>query len=221
MAKSLSKATKMQNLRWFVRFLLLLRNDKWYASLFSLGAGRVTGDITPYYANLEKDRVVHIYRLMPNAKIIYLLRNPIHRLWSHTAMHFSRDGYSGLAAISEDAVREYLEKQSQEPISDYVRNLQTWGLYPERQLHVGFFDQLVHNPRGLYKDICRFLDVDTSDQLVPDTVYEKHNPGQYPTLPDRFARLLAIQFYEQIEQLHGRFDNRYTEEWLQCARGHL
>jgi hypothetical protein len=215
------ESKKVQNFRWYLRLLLLPRNDKWYASLFSPGAGKVTGDITPYYANLEKDRVASIYALMPDAKIIYLLRNPIHRLWSHTAMHFSRDGFSGLTTIEEAQIREFLEQQSKSQISNYLGNLGTWSLYPERQFFVGFFDQLVQNPHDLLRDIYRFLGLDVSEQLIPKTVHEKRNVGQYPAMPEHFARYLAKQYYEQIEQLHQRFNNRFTASWLDFARQHL
>jgi hypothetical protein len=215
------EALKASVLGWYFRFLLLPRNDQWYASLFAPSRGRVTGDITPYYANLEEDRVAYIHSLMPDAKIMYLLRNPIHRLWSHAAMHFSRDGFSGLATVGEEQVREFLERQSKSRISDYAQNLQTWSLYPEEQFFVGFFDHLVQNPRGFLKEIYRYLELDASDQFVPQTVQEKRNPGQYYAIPDHFARFLASQYLGQIEQLHQRFDNRYTAVWLNSVQQYL
>lgn len=40
-------------------------------------------------------------------------------------------------------------------------------------------------------------------------------------MPDYFARYLASQYYEQIEELHPRFDNSYTADWLEFAEQYL
>jgi sulfotransferase family protein len=215
------KPKTIQNSLWGLRFLLLPRTDKWYESLFSPGVGRVTGDITPYYATLATDRVTHIYDLMPEAKIIYVLRNPIHRLWSQAAMHLCKGGFAGLATIGEEQTREFLEKQIPRRHSDYLRNLRTWSIYPQQQFFIGFFDQLVQNPHSFLRDVYRFLDLDASEQSIPKTVSEKRNAGQYPAIPEHFARYLARQYYEQIKQLHRRFNNQYTAGWLDSANHYL
>ena len=148
------ESKKAQNFQWYVRFFLLPHNDTWYASLFAPSKGRTTGDITPYYANLAQDRVATINVLLPDAKIIYLLRNPIHRLWSQAGMRFSRYGQRGLAAVKREQIQKFLEKISRNRLADYVGNLETWqSFYPRHQIHVGFFDQLVQNPHDFLQNI--------------------------------------------------------------------
>lgn len=211
-----------QTRHWHLRFLLLPRTDTWYASMFSPGKGQITGDITPTYASIKQSRVARVKALMPNVKLIYQLRNPIHRTWSQTAMHFNHWWGKRLHTITDKQIKRYLNRKSYSRDSDYMNNLRTWvKFFPPHQFHVAFFDQLVQNPRGFLKDVYHFLDLDASEQFIPQAVPKKRNVGRYPDTPDHFARYLARQYYKQIEQLHQRFDNRHTAKWLEFARQYV
>ena len=54
-------------------------NDRLYSDLFNYIPEKITGEITPDYSTLNKDSVSHIYQIMPEVKIIFILRNPIDR----------------------------------------------------------------------------------------------------------------------------------------------
>src|SRR5215210_7377067 len=62
------KKIALQNALWDLRFFGRSPSDKWYASLFGQGQGKITGEITPEYAILDEEVVAHIHALMPNAK---------------------------------------------------------------------------------------------------------------------------------------------------------
>ncbi len=188
--------TKGEIIEWYMRFLFLPRSDAWYLSLYSPCKGRITGDITPYYANLGINSVARIHELVPQAKIIYILRNPIHRLWSQAGMHFSRYGYPGLSSVREQEVLQFLDNMIPHQLSDYLGNLRNWvSVYPEEQIYVGFFDRLSKEPAIFLKDIYRFLNVEASDRVIHKTVFERHNAGQINPISERFANHLASRFY--------------------------
>ena len=50
------------------------------------GGERVVGDITPAYGLLPVDRLAHMAGLRSNVRFIYLMRDPVDRLWSHVRM---------------------------------------------------------------------------------------------------------------------------------------
>lgn len=52
----------------------------------SAGAKSVMVDVTPAYSLLPADRLKLMARLLPDVRFIYLLRDPIERLWSHIRM---------------------------------------------------------------------------------------------------------------------------------------
>ncbi|RMH88590.1 MAG: sulfotransferase [Calditrichaeota bacterium] len=211
-----------QHLRWFLRLFFFPRTDKWYASLFTPGPGQVAGEVTPAYARLDEAVVARIHSLMPGVKIIYLLRDPIERLWSQAAMHFSNRGYDNLLNVPEMELQAFLNRKNANLNSQYPEVLRRWETYfPSEQIFVGFFDKLREDPAGYLKDIYRFLGVEAEDRYIPPQVAQKHNARTYPPIPDHLARMLAERYYGDIESLHRRFENPYTARWLKRARNFL
>jgi len=199
---------------WLLRFYFLPRNDRWYSSLFSRGFGQKAGEVTPGYSHLRENAIARIHKLMPNLRIIYLLRNPILRTWSHAAMHFRVRGRK-LENVRDEELFEFFKLDWISRHSDYLTNLEKWGkYYPENQFLIGFIDQIAENPRDFLRNIYNFLEVDSSQKVIPD-IADKKMFSQYPDIPIRFSSCLAYEYYDIIKRLHTRFSNRYTADWLE------
>ncbi len=208
---------RYSQLAWFLRFYFFRRNDRWYSSLFSRDFGQKVGEVTPTYSVLQEKAVARIYGLMPNVRIIYILRNPIIRTWSEIAMYYQNRGRL-LKNIRDDELFKFLQTGWGSRNSNYIGNLQTWEkFYPKTNFFIGFYDQLAENPRDFIRSIYNFLEVDSSKNLIPDTVHIMRNTHKYPEIPIRFSSYLAHKYYDQIERLHRRFENRYTADWLKFA----
>lgn len=219
---ALGNATGERPLWWLLRFFFLRRSDQWYGTLFSPGPGQIAGEVTPEYAPLGERVVDRIHALMPRARIIYLLRNPIDRTWSQAAMHFSMRDRLGLRGVGDDEIQAFLERGNVFRNSDYVSNLRVWErFYSPTQIFVGFYEQLVRDPQALLREIYQFLGVDSSDWLIPETARIPRHARRYPPIPDQFARVLAQRHYDGIEQAHERFANRHTAGWVESAKGIL
>jgi hypothetical protein len=215
---------ELRNLRgeqrlWWIRYLLLRRNDHWYSTLFSPGPSQIAGEVTPEYAPLEERVVARIHALMPRARIIYLLRNPIDRAWSQAAMYFHKDRRASLDMLGDDEINAFLERSVISQNADYVKNLQVWErFYSPSQIFVGFYEQLVRDPRALLRDIYQFLGVDSSDRFITENAHIKWNTRPYPPIPDHFAHSLAQRLYERIEQADKRFASSHTAGWVESAK---
>jgi hypothetical protein len=70
------------SLLWDLRFFARSPSDRWYASLFDGGKRKTTGEVTPQYSIIKDEGVARIDRLMPNARIIFLMRNPIDKVYA-------------------------------------------------------------------------------------------------------------------------------------------
>ncbi len=207
-------------LRWYVRCYFFLRTQRWYFSLFKPSAGQAAGEITPRYAILTETEIARVHALMPDAKIIYLLRDPLERLWSDLAMfHRPKYGSQGLENAGEKSIRQFIGNSTHQASSRYVSNLRRWEkYYPPEQIFVGFQEQIRDNPEQLLKDICHFLGVATPDDHVFSRARQLIHSHEYPAMPPTLAHTLASLFINDIEQLHQRFNNEYTAKWLLSAR---
>ncbi len=68
-----------------------------YLAYVMAGAGdaRVVGDVTPAYALLPEQRLQQMAGLSGDVRFLYLLRDPVARLWSHVRMMAARRGPDG------------------------------------------------------------------------------------------------------------------------------
>jgi len=178
----------------------------------------VAGDITPGYARLDEAGVARVHTLLPEAKILYLLRNPVHRAWSQ----FCYMGPHQSHASDEALMARWFSRRAVDQNADYVRVLALWESYylPQR-VFVGFYDQLVEAPGELLLEVCHFLEIDDSPSVVPSTVKHRRNAGRSRDMPEYTARHLSERYYDRIVAAHQRFGNEYTARWLAYAQEHM
>ncbi len=89
---SVQIARRAQNLVDIEQFLDLLNSGEedrdGYLDYLHDGVSnaRLVGDITPAYSLLDRDRLGSVARIGADVRFVYLLRDPIQRLWSHVRM---------------------------------------------------------------------------------------------------------------------------------------
>ncbi len=212
-----------QSLSWYLRYYFFFRTKRWYKSLFTPSENQVSGEITPRYAILKKTRVEKAHAIIPNAKIVYLLRNPIDRMWSDLAMyHRPQFGHANSGSIGKKRILRFLKNPKHLASSEYLKNLARWEMYyPESQVLVVFQDQIREEPENLLQEISQFLGVDHFEYHHSELINKKINSHSYPEIPDEYAKLLADIFIDEIEQLHQRFNNSYTQSWLKATQAIL
>ena len=136
-----SKERSRQNLAWDLRYFFGRPDDGWYSSLFEQGRGKVTGEATPDYAILEEKTIAHVHGLMPDAKIIFMMRNPIERPWSAMEMRLRIRGHE-LHEVKDRKFYRRFDNKGSRLRTHYLRTLESWGsYYPEEQVFVGFDSQ--------------------------------------------------------------------------------
>lgn len=212
-----------QHASWYRRSYLAPRSDHWYASLFTPENGQIAGEVAPQYAPINAKKIAKIHRLMPSLKIIYLLRNPMERMWSQVAMyHSEKFGYDGVQTVDMQHLINFIRNSKHLAHSQYTHNLQRWEKYyaPE-QIFIGFYEEICETPGQLLKNIFEFLEIEVSDQHISDMATQKVFSRDYPPLPGSIAREIAQQLIGEIEALHGRFNNNHTAQWLASAQKYL
>lgn len=205
---------------WCLRFFCLPRSDHWYAALFPRCSGLIAGDITPGYARMDKDKVAHVQRLLPDAKIIYLLRDPIDRAWSQAAMYFRQyHGSASIAVVNPQAIRRFIFDPYNLRNGDYHQTLTLWQtVYPQDKILVIYHDEIDLYPIASLRRICEFFAIDNSHSIVPPNISDRIYTQPYPTIPPDLAAGLAHYFYPSLLRLHARLDSPYSRRWLDRAQ---
>ncbi len=220
-----------RNLVWDFKYYFGLRSDRWYESIFEPGRNKISGDITPAYSKMDGRAVAHAYSIMPQAKIIFIMRDPIERAWSHVKMSFDkkRDLYKKSGGnfddIDNSVLTQHFNKKEVVLRGNYLRTIRIWeSHYPLEQIFYAFNEDIARRPRELLLEIYRFIGVTAEDSYIPKQVERKVTAGSGYKIPLAVNKYLAEFYYDQIEQLAKRFsslETNYPEEWLNKAEGVL
>jgi Sulfotransferase family len=210
-----------QGLLWDLRFFGRSPSDTWYASLFEGGKGKTKGEITPQYSILEEEGVARIRSLMPDARILFLMRNPIERAYAASVwrLHIliARNLLKGqtVEEATEGQIFQGFDHPEVRAETDYLRILEKWQrYYPADQIFVGFIEDIHFHPARLLRHVYKFLGVDPSyAQKALKRKVNARSPGEMPAWA---AIHLARRYHEELALLSERFGG-YASFWLYCA----
>ena len=217
---TLVRPDRWQNLPWLLRFLISARTDDGYRALMTPPPGKTGGEVTPAYARLDEEAVSRVRRVLPQARIIFLLRDPISRMWSQMGMHWRKAENTDVGQAGSPTLFRFLEKEHPYRNSDYLTTLSIWERhYPSEQIHIDFLERIAEAPSAVLTDIFRFIGVDPHDSRGVPAPSTPKNVGRTPPMPDDIGRFLARRYLEPCRAYHRRFDNSYTAAWLdRCER---
>ena len=210
------KRPSLKELRWISRYYMRRYNDRWYGEIFEPKEGRIAGEITPAYSVLSEGRVARVHDLVPGAKLIFMMRNPIERAWSQAVMSFDKEKKGSAESAAEEDILKRFGRNSNRLLTDYLRTIENWSaFYPEEQIFVGFLEDVGLYPGELLARLYGFLGVDSS--FEPPSLHKKIHSRSSDTMPTSLASFLAHEYREETERLADLFGG-YASFWNYCAR---
>jgi hypothetical protein len=127
----------------------------------------VVGELTPAYALLPEARLKAMARMAPDVRFLYVMRDPVERLWSHVRMIAGRRGEATAERCAALLERVLAGREDQiEARSDYagaIRRLS--GAVPGARLLCEVFEEMVSGEG--FRRLCAFLGIGASE---PDPV---------------------------------------------------
>ena len=192
---------KIKELGYFIAELNWSRGADWYLSHFNSDTP-VRGETTPGYTVYPCFAGVpeRMHALIPDAKLVYIVRDPIDRIISQYSHNFTRGfEHRPLAALIEsgDAEEWYIDRSRY-----YFQIEQYLPYYPPGKITILSAEELKRDQRGTLASLFRFLGVD--DQFnSPNFKRIKH-----PTQPARRLTKLG----RHINRLSERYLNRYQPD---------
>lgn len=140
---------------------------QWYTKQFSRAdKDSITGESTPIYMYLDKVPV-RIAGAIPSVRIIFILRNPVERAWSHywDSVKRGRESLSFKEAIMAEPARLKMgenEKRFYSYIDRgyYIEQIKRYlDYFPRNQMHFILSDKLKTDTSAELKYLIRFLGI--------------------------------------------------------------
>ncbi len=172
------------------------RGWKWFESCFApVGEEDVFGEASPGNM-IHPEAARRIAEHRPDAKLIFILRDPVERAYSQHLYSVMRGTDASSISFSE-----LIQDQN----SEWGRRVLELGLYYDQlrrferhfsrdQLWIGLFQDFRKNNKAFVRDIFDFLGVDPSARVEPE---EKHNTTRYPR--SKVMLRLARKLWEPVK----------------------
>ena len=172
-----NKVRQLSHVEHYLEVLALGHEDQEaYLSYLSTGQGeaKVIGEITPAYSLLSEGRLRAMARIAPNVRFVYLLRDPIERLWSHVRMMADRRAASPseMADRAASILKRVIGGQEDEIArrSDYANALARLNAaVSPKNLCVAVYEQLF-SARAL-DGICTFLGISPLNAVAEKVIH--------------------------------------------------
>ena len=199
--------------------------DKYEALFDAAPAGALRGEATPFYL-YDGDALRRIHDLLPAAKLIVVIRDPVERAHSNWTHLWS----AGLEPVG-DFVRACAEEDRRiaagwAPFWHYAglgrygeQLARAFSLFPREQVLVLRYRLLIDDPAATLDRICGFLGVETG--VLSEIPRENVTAHPEPTLAHRAASLGMRASAEVGRLLPGRAATAATyrlERFLQRGR---
>ncbi|MBE9139379.1 sulfotransferase [Nodosilinea sp. LEGE 07088] len=209
------KDPSLENLRWYFRYYLGRHDDEWYLSLLDREVELISGEITPAYSMLDESDVADVYNMLPHAKVIFLLRNPIDRAWSAIRYRKKRRrSREDITSMSVEQLADIVNNKSFELRSDYIKTLRIWqDKFSRENLFIGFYDEILADPEKLLLRIFQFLSVESSNQYISADFKKRVNQSPKKDIPQDLEFYLAKKFYPQVKELSSTLGG-FADRWL-------
>lgn len=182
-----------KRVRWVANWLNGPADDAWFNGLFlHRRSERWVADFSNLNALVPSDAWRAIHGRTRCLRVLYTLREPIDRLWSHVRFHLKVQGQSHLLETwTVDDIYAHIQEGDYLEHTDYVSAIHRLrdGL-PDECVRIEFFDRIGSDPRGFVADLERFLDIAPQD--LPDAIVSRViNPSPPRPLPEGLAERLA------------------------------
>lgn len=196
--------------------LRLHKRLSWYAGHFEPAGDRVAGEITPAYGLLSDARIKAVAQVVPDVRLILIIRNPIDRAWSHASMKLARETGRNPDDVPDQEFIDFFHTPRCRAGGDFAAMIENWGRhFPTDQLHLVRFEDIEARPWQVLTEVFAHIGVrtDVDPGVFPaDVVIDRGVDGPAgPTavvrdsagdqVPERFRGVLVDMYAEPIERL--------------------
>jgi hypothetical protein len=185
-----------------------------YCDYFHAAGDRKKGEITPAYGVLEPQRIRFIHQIMPEVRLIFIMRNPVERAWSQAIMNLVVQPQRNYEQVTAAEFMSHFRAERALIRGDYMRTMDNWlRFFDPEQLYVGFFEDISQRPTELLSEIFAHLGVLQPDNWQGFPYQQVFFPGPQHPLPGPYRAVLEEIYASQIAIVHERFGPR-AERWL-------
>lgn len=202
---------------WYRSYLRGPIDDAWYANLFAARDGkRFAGEATPEYAIIGDAGYRHLAKVAPDARLLFIMRNPVTRAWSQ-ALHHCRTTRQDAMGLSTSELIAVMEASPNfEALCDYAGTLEAVArVFPAEQLMTLFYEDMHQDREKALKQVCGHIGLAFDRGVIPE-LGKRFNRSQDVALPEEMRAHLRARLAGQaahVLRLTGRIPAAWEKEF--------
>ncbi len=201
-----------KDMKWLLRYFLKPSPDPtWYGKLFwTKDDTLLKGEFSDEYINLPYDQVGKLYKTIPECKIVVMLRDPVERSYAAIREKFADNPKMPYSQMSKRQIITLMNSDWARTHSAYQNAIDGWVVfYPQDQIYIGFYEELLEDPEKVINEIRAFLD------LEPMALKDKRAllGKAQPRFPDSLLKNLNSFYRIEAKGLAQRLGG-YAEAWF-------
>lgn len=180
-------------MRWVSNYLDSPVDDHWYKNLFVFRRHqKYCCDFSNLHALLDEKGWHHVLASAERLRVLYTLRDPVKRLWSHIKFHLQVTDQ--LTRLEEWGPEEFVEFAKRPFIWDNaeygiaIRKMK--AVLPAESLKICFFEDIHADPRGFLSELEDFLGI-AHFEYPAALIDNRINESVSRPMPDFFPGLFA------------------------------
>jgi len=186
-----------------------------YAALFRHKGGLLSGDITPAYSDLPESTIALLATCLPELRVLFLVREPVERLWSHLSMFARQEKLKPGVLDSPRAFRRLLRSKPTAGFASYPTQVaRRWhDVAPQLQFKPVLFDDIVSRPAEVRAEILSYIGADAG--RASGDLSAAHNKKAGKTkldMTDSVRAVLVERYAEELRTCAGMFGGA-AREW--------
>jgi hypothetical protein len=179
------------------------------------------GEVTPGYGRLSVRQIAFIRDVMPNVRLIYIIRHPVEQRMSNIRRRLGQRGVTTLEGWSEEELKRlFMTNHSRKGL--YQRGIRThqaaavirnwWSVFPKEQFLPVWFDDLRGSPEQVLSRVFGHLGVSPAKDWARFPLRQRVNVNPEIRFPD-FVRPWLTGLYS--EEVHAVRDllGEIPETW--------
>jgi hypothetical protein len=194
---------------------------KWYLNRFarqlrartgSADGPRAIGEKSARYCTISPDRIRLVHRIVPEARLILMTRDPVARHWSQAKRYFSKRRFNeqecGVLAIPRERLFAYFK--SMRPLSEFGTIITNWtSVYSAKQLLIVSQEKALAYPLEAYNAVLDHIGVSKNyDQAAITLLRAETNLGPRLNMPGDVADYLEAMFVTERARLQELLGDR-------------
>jgi hypothetical protein len=166
----------------------------------------LVGEKSARYCSMPREHIEAMHRLLPDARLVLMTRDPVDRHWAHAKQYFSkariaeREG-GDVLTVPRERLFDFMTRSRF--LGRFSAMIENWtSIYRPEQLLIVAQEYAAANPRETYDAVLRYLGLPTDyDPAAIRLLRKRRNVGPAVEMPGDVAEFLESMFPVERQEL--------------------